>query len=200
MRAAGPRCAAAALAAAVASLSLLPAAEGASLRLSDGRVLEGRDVRREGEVYVLELEGDTAITVPVALVAEVGLGAGEADEVGEEEPAPVPGLTYAEPRVLSGAPVVPPRSSEQLAVLGPPSQFPTEVFDSGLEPSYWYPDPDQHNFNPSTWIESPVDPDWEPTPAFDPKEDTLAQSRSTWTESAFDPSWAPVDAFAAGRD
>ena len=50
-------------------LAIAPATAGATLRLTDGRLLEGLDVRREGEVYLLTLEGGAVVPVPVELVA-----------------------------------------------------------------------------------------------------------------------------------
>jgi len=45
----------------------------AELELLDGRVISGTDVRREGQVYVLTLEGGDMVTLPVELVASVRL-------------------------------------------------------------------------------------------------------------------------------
>jgi len=183
------RKAAAALAIVVACFSSLPPVTGnASLTLTDGRVLEGREVRREGDVYLLALEGGAVIPVPVALVAEVGVRADAAEVVPT-------GLTYAEPQVLAGAPVEPPRTEDQLAVFGEPARFQQDIVQSTLGPSYWVPDPDEHNFNPSKWAKAPTDPSWQPTSAFDPGKDALAGSESTWQKGPVDSTWVPVDGF-----
>jgi hypothetical protein len=168
--------------------SLSPRA--ATLRLKDGRVLEGVDVRRDGNEFLLHLEGGAVIPVPVQLVEEVGLSAKR-----PEPPEQVPGLTYTEPQQLAGTPVEPPRTEEQLAVLGPPAQFQPDVVRPTLQPSYWVPDPEQHNWAPSKWAEGPIDPDWQPTNAFDPDKDVLAEGRSTWRKAPIDSSWTPTDGF-----
>ena len=190
------RNAGAVLAVVVACFSSLPPVTGnASLTLTDGRVLEGREVRRDGDVYLLGLEGGAVIPVPVALVAEVGVRADAAEEAPETQAGPsLPtGLTSAEPRILAGAPVEPPRTEDQLAVFGEPARFQQDIVRSTLGPSYWVPDPDEHNFNPSKWARAPTDPNWQPTSAFDPREDVLAGSRSTWQKGPVDSAWVPVD-------
>jgi hypothetical protein len=168
-------------------LSAPPAVAGASLRLIDGRILEGQDVRRDGDVYLLTLEGGAVVPVPADLVAEVGIAAAP-------EPAP-PGLTVAEPQVLAGVAVEPPRTEAQLGALGPPARFQPNVVNSGFQPTYWVPDPANNNFNPSTWAQPPIDPDWAPTSAFDPSEDVLAAGRATWQTAPTDPTWVPQDGF-----
>jgi hypothetical protein len=171
------------------------AAADAYLRLSDGRVLEGIDVRRDGDVYLLELPGDTVVPVPASLVTEVGIGGAGAEPVPERASAPT-GLTVAAPRVLAGADVAPSTPAEQLAVFGEPARFQPDVVQSSLGPSYWHPDPSQHNFAPSTWAKAPIDPEWTPTPAFDPSANVLAGSETKWQKSVVDSSWTPTDGFA----
>ena len=53
----------------------------------------------------------------------------------------------------------------------------------------------QNNWAPSKWAESPIDPSWQPTSAFDEKKDVLADSRSTFAKSPVDSSWTPTDGF-----
>lgn len=164
------------------------AAADAYLRLTDGRVLEGVDVRRDGDVYLLSLAGGTVVPVPVSLVAEVGIRG--------SAPATAPtGLTAAEPRVLAGVEVEPTTPDEQLAVFGKPAQFQESVVASNLGPSYWHPDPDQHNFAPSTWAKAPVDSEWKPTSAYDPNANVMAHGETNWQKSVVDSSWTPTDGF-----
>jgi hypothetical protein len=185
---------AAALAAVAAGvLGSLPSSSGASLRLTDGRVLEGRDVRLDGDLYLLELEGGSVVPVPVALVAAVGVGGGPKPQ--PPPPGAAPGLTQGEPQQLAGTPVRPSMPQEQLAVFGEPAKFQQDVVHSSFQPSYWVPDRAQNNFNPSKWAKSPTDPNWQPTSAFDPKKDVLAESRSTWQKAPTDSAWAPQDGF-----
>jgi hypothetical protein len=191
-----------------------PVIAGASLRLTDGRVLEGRDVRREGDLYLLVLEGDSVVPIPSSLVAEVGVTReqNEEEEQGEEEEeeggweeeesrheqarrtAPT-GLTYSEPRTLAGVSVDPPSTHEQVAALGEPARFRPDVVTSNLRPSYWVLDPEEHNFNPSTWAKAPIDSTWRPTSAFDTRKDVLSDSRSTWRKAPIDSTWVPEDGF-----
>jgi len=173
--------------------SFPPATRSASLTLSDGRVLQGREVRREGDVYLLGLDGGTVIPVPVDLVVEVGVTAAEPAE--PPPPPRAPGVTYAPPQVLAGRPVEPPSTQDQLAVFGEPARFQQDIVHSNLGPSYWVMDPDEHNFNPSKWAQAPTDPNWQPTSAFDPGEDALADSRSTWQKAPIDSTWVPQDGF-----
>lgn len=168
---------------------------GASLRTTDGRLLEGREVRQEGDVYLLVLEGGSVIPIPTALVSEVNLGSdekGAAPPPPAEPPAP-PGMTYAEPQTLAGRPVTPPIPREQLAVFGGPARFQPDIVKSNLGPSYWILDPAQDNWNPAKWVKAPIDSTWHPTSAFDPSKDVLANSRSTWQASPIDPTWVPQD-------
>ena len=169
-----------------------PASAKATLKLKDGRILEGIDVRREADIYVLTIQGGAMIPVPVDLVVEVGIEAAPEPAVPEEPPQ---GLTYAEPQTLAGPTVEAPRTEEQLAVFGEPAKFQQDVVHSTLTPSYWVPDPDQHNFAPSTWNEAPIDSEWHPTSAFDPNEDVMKASESKWSKGPVDSSWVPQDGF-----
>lgn len=174
-----------------------PAIAGASLRLTDGRVLEGREVRQEGDVYLLVLENESVIPIPTALVSEVDLGGdekGAAPNPPAVPPAP-PGLTYAEPQTLAGIPVTPSTPKDQLAVFGEPAKFQPDIVKSNLGPSYWVMDPAQANWNPAKWVQPPIDPTWHPTSAFDPSKDALADSRATWPKSPIDSTWVPQDGF-----
>lgn len=155
----------------------------AELELIDGRILAGTDVRREGDVYVLTLEGGDTITLPVELVATVRLfGKGDPRDNG---------------RTLAGYEAKMPTKSEQLEVLGEPSQFQKSVVDSSWVPkSDWDMDPEkQNNFRPSTWSKSPIDPTWKPGSDWSAHDDVLASSRSTWQKSSVDSSWTPTDGF-----
>ena len=173
---------------------------GAELVLEDGQVLQGVDVRRDGELYVIELESGGTLTIPVELVKEVRLTE-EKDEprqVAGQPPPPGPtGIRHGDPETLAGQPVNPPRTSDQLAVLGEPSQFRSNIIDPTWQPSSdWDNDPGRNNFAPSSWAESVIDPDWQPESAFDPDKDVLLGSRSTFRKSIIDPSWQPTDGFS----
>ena len=186
----------------VIALGLAPALADAFLRLTNGRVLEGLDVRRDGDVYLLTVPGDTVVPVPVSLVAEVGIrGSKEVPTALPSPPASVPegvptGLTYSEPRQLAGPEVKPTTPSEQLAVLGKPAEFQPNVVTTTLGPTYWQPDPAQHNWAPSQWAQAPIDSEWHPTSAFDPNENVMAAGETKWAKSIVDSSWTPTDGFA----
>jgi len=162
----------------------------ADLVLIDGREIRGREVRREGGVYlVTPLEGGGVVAVPADLVREVRV-------VGDEPlPAPPPGLTLAEPQVLAGVEVQAPRTEDQLRVLGEPSRFQQSPIDPTWRPTSAFSDEDVLADSRSTWAESPIDPTWHPTSAFS-DEDVLADSRSEWAQSPVNSSWAPKDGFA----
>ena len=172
--------------AAAAGVPLFGAAE---LKLSDGQVLRGADVRRDGDVYILILDNGSAVSLPSDLVVSVRL---------EEDAKPAPtGIVVAnEGTQLSGAEVAPPRTDQQLKVLGKPSEF----APGPVDPT-WHPEP---AFNPnqdvladsrSTWAQGPVDPDWTPESAFDGRDDVMADSRSSFSQGVVDSAWQPTDGF-----
>jgi hypothetical protein len=184
----------------------------AELVLRDGRILRGEEVRREGDLYLLELGDGEKLAFPASLVEEVRLGG----EGREEEPptglrrgqpetlaGSVPdesapsGLRSGEPRTLAGTEVRPPRPAEQTRNLGAPARFQEDIVDSRWTPeSDWDMNPSRNDFSPSTWSEAPIDPEWKPRSAFDAKADVLDSGRSEWQESIVDPGWQPTDAFA----
>jgi hypothetical protein len=188
------------------------------LVLTDGQVLPGVDVRREGNVYLLETESGAVLTFPVELVDQVrlamkaekkkqssGLPPGYRNEgpqqlggqVLDEDNRGPSGMREAEPQTLAGQPTRPPRPSEQTAALGPRAQFQQDVVRNDWVPETdWNMDPhEQNNFAPSTWAESIVDDEWQPESAFDPNEDVMAPSRSEWRKGLSDPTWTPQDGF-----
>lgn len=183
------------LAAAVATAVALG---GAELVLVDGRVLRGDSVRRDGNLYVLATETGE-LTMPADLVAEVRL-------TGSPEPRPpaldgIPegptGMAVGPARTIAGPDVPPPRTEDQLRVMGKPSEFKKSIVDSDWVPtSDWNMDPEtQNNWAPSTWAKAPIDPTWVPESAFDANEDVLAESRSTWKKAPIDSTWTPTDGF-----
>jgi hypothetical protein len=194
------------------ALAIAPALADAFLRLTDGRVLEGLDVRRDGDVYLLSLPGDTVVPVPVSLVAEVGirgakqappsevptgLTTAEPDQLAGSQPKDAPtGLTVSAPRQLAGTEVKPTTPNEQLKVFGKPAEFQPSVVTTTLGPTYWEPDPAQHNWAPSQWAKGPIDPEWHPTSAYDPEVNVMAGSESKFANSIVDSSWTPTDGFA----
>jgi len=57
---------------------IVPLLASASLVLTDGQVIKGSEVTRQGDTYLVSMEGGNAITFPAALVKEVRFGAAEA--------------------------------------------------------------------------------------------------------------------------
>jgi len=184
--------------------------------LKGGKVLAGVDVTREGDEYLLQLATGDVVPLPADLVEEVRLLerpkpppppepgfvagkpatlAGQPAPVGEEARAPT-GMRAAEPHVLAGVAVEPPRPSDQLAAFGEPAKFQKGVFDPNWRmENDWPPDYEGNQFNPAKWSESIVDNSWEPESAFDPKADVLGAGNSTW-QKGMDNSWQPTDAWA----
>jgi hypothetical protein len=179
--------------AAIVVLAAPPGWGAAAVVLKDGQVLEGTDVRRQGEEVLLTLDGGNVITLPDSIVKEIRLsGDGSAGKT----PPPTAFRTEG-PETLAGNEVVPPRKSDQLANAGTTSRFQEDVVDPNWTPpgTDWDMDTSNNDFAPSTWSRSPVDPDWEPDSAFDAREDVLAAGKSNWQKSIVDPTWKPEDGF-----
>ena len=194
---------------------ILPARAETELKLVDGRVLTGTDLRRDGENYVLRLESGEQITLPMALVESVGLIGSKPPPLQNPPPPEAPGIRVAEPETiagyqpdtpgirsegpeqLAGDPVRAPTTSEQLSVFGEPSRFQKGVIDPNWQPETdWNMDPEtQNNFAPSTWSEDVIDPNWQPESAYDYDKDVLEDSRSTFGKGVIDNSWQPTDGF-----
>lgn len=165
------------------------------LLMQNGTVVEGTDVRREGETYLVELKGGGTIVIPVPLVKEVRLKQGKPPPRQPEDTGHS-GLVDSQPQQLAGEPVKPVRTSEQLGVFGEPSKFSQGVVDSDWVPETdWNMDPHkQNNFAPSKWSKGVVDSEWKPTSAYDTDKDVMADSRSSF-KSGIDNSWQPTDGF-----
>lgn len=204
----------------VVTLALLvccgPLAASVELRLQDGRVIGGREVRRDGDDYVLTLEAGDRIVLPGALVEGVrmagseeprrpdrsGLTVAEPRRVaGKPAPEGPTGIREGEPRTLAGVPVRPPRTADQLRVFGKPARFQRSIVDSTWRPSSdWDMDPRRrNNFAPSRWAEDIVDSDWTPRSAFDEDANVLAAGRSRFAESIVGSGWSPTDGFRTSK-
>ena len=164
----------------------------AVLTLTDGRTFEGKSVRRDGDLYLLELPSGDVVSLPVAIVETVGL---KSPPRSATPPAPQPGVQVGDAQVLAGQPVAPPSTGDQLAVLGKPSEFQGDPVRSNYRDNTWQMDPSQHNWAPSTWAKDVVDTHWEPTSGFK-DEDVLEGSRSEFAKSPINNSWQPTDGFA----
>ena len=165
---------------------------GVGLVLTDGRIVEGEDLRREGSNYQLTLVSGEVVSLPEGLVREVRL-----TDAGTKA-APT-GIRAAGAETLAGdvASRRAPQTESQRRAIGPPARF----VDPKVDPS-WVPTP---SVDPSldvlapqraSFVPSRVDPNWTADSAFDGNVDVLAASRSTFTPSAVDPLWRPRDGFA----
>jgi len=169
-----------------------PALAGVKLLLEDGQVLEGRSVEREGPMYLLTLETDNVLPIPVPLVASI--------ERTEDESSLPRGLTKAEPVTLAGDPAA--ARLPTLADLMHELRASASVFQPGVIDSSWVPVSDwdldpQHgnNFHPVHWYRPPIDPRWEPTSGL--REGATWLSPVRWYRAPIDPTWRPTDGFAA---
>jgi hypothetical protein len=185
-----------ALALLFALLLLWPATQAdVELVFGTGDTIKGKEVRREGNDYVLTTFDGGTVRIPLSDIAEIRLVDAPKPRVEpEEESWPPTGLTPGEPQVLAGEKVTPPRPSDQLEVFGEPAKFPQTSYDPTWRPKSAL-GPDALADSRSTWVESSHDPSWQPESAF-AEANTLDDSRSTWQEPPSDPSWAPQDGFA----
>lgn len=175
----------------VAALSgaVAPALAGAELVLDDGRTLSGTSVERRDENYLLTLEADEVMAVPVALVREVRL-------TGDDAPAPT-GIEVGEPRTLVGPPggVQLPARAQQLASFGPPANFRKGTLDPVWQPRDGWLRPGVTQFSPARWAKSPLDPTWTPRSAFSANQDVTQFNPARWARSPVDTTWWPTDGF-----
>ena len=179
--------------ASLAVLLLAATAAGASsLVLTDGQIIKGTDVRREGDSYLVTMAGGNTVAFPSALVKEVSLE-------DDAPPKPPPGYDYQGPRTLAGpTPAQMPSQNpkDQMKVFGPPTQWSKDVVDTTWVPTNAYdPNVDVMAGSRSTWSKSAVDTTWVPKDAYQGRPDVMANSKSTWSKSAVDTTWQPTDGF-----
>lgn len=205
---------------ALATLLLAHAASfaGSSLVLSDGQVIKGTEIRRDGDSYQVSLADGNVAVFPASLVREIRIdddappappstqlagpvvippGSDNAPPAQLSGPAvTTPGSASARPTQLAGPVVPPPNPSDQLKVFGPPTKWSKDAVDTTWVPTNAYdPNADVMAGSRSTWSKSAVDTAWVPTNAYDPNADVMASSKSTWSKSAVDTTWNPQDGF-----
>ena len=176
-------------AAAVSLAAALAARADASLVLTDGQVIKGKEITRQGDNYLVTMSGGNAVPFPAALVREVRIS----DDADVPPPLP-PGREYAEPKPITG-PLYPSQDpSDQLKVFGPPTKWQQDAVDTSWTPTNAYDTTkDVMAGSRSTWSKSAVDTTWTPTNAYDTTKDVMAGSRSTWSSDAVDTTWKPQD-------
>ena len=179
----------------LASLALLLfagalAEASSSLVLTDGQIIKGTSVTRQGDSYLVTMEGGNTVTFPSALVKEIKI---EEDA----KPAAPPGFDTSGPKTLAGPPLPPSQNpNDPLKVMGPPTKWSKDAVDTTWVPTNAYdPNADVMAGSRSTWSKSAVDTTWVPKDAYDSSKDVMAGSRSTWSKSAVDTTWVPQDGF-----
>jgi hypothetical protein len=175
-----------------------PALAGAAVVLEDGRVLEGLEVRREGDLVTLVLESRDALVLPASLVVETRLAqAPSAAERAERRP-PSGIRVLSRPETVAGASLPLPRLGDQIRVFGDAARFRRDVVSPGWEPADSWRGSSADDWSPARWAAGLVRTSWEPVSAFDADNDVLAPGRSAWRSSIIDPSWMPADGFRGG--
>ncbi len=170
-------------------LATAPAEASSSLVLTDGQIIKGTEISRQGESYLVTMAGGNTVAFPVALVKEIKF---------EDDPKPAapPGFVYSGPQNLAG-PVLPPQEPNQsMKVLGPPTQWSKNTVDTSVVLLNAYdPNADVMAGSRSTWSKNAVDTTVVPKNALDPNANVMAGSQSTWAKNAVDTTWKPTDGF-----
>jgi|KBSSwiStaDraftv2_1062776.scaffolds.fasta_scaffold34371_2 hypothetical protein len=79
---------------------------------------------------------------------------------------------------------------------GAPTRWSKDAVDTSWQPTNAYdPNADVMANTRSKWSEDAVDTQWQPTSAYDPNKDVMEGSRSTWGKNAVDTEWKPQDGF-----
>jgi len=181
--------------AASASIAILLAAatlaQGASsLILTDGQVIKGTEIKRQGDAYLITMTGGNTVAFPVSLVTEVKL----VDD--GPQPAP-PGFDFSGPKTLAGPAELPSQDvKDQQRVLGPSAQWTKDIIDPTWMPtSAFDPEKDVLAGSRATWSKSAIDTTWTPTSGIDMSKDVFSRSHATWAKSPIDTTWKPTDGF-----
>ena len=160
-----------------------------SLVLTDGQVIKGTEVTRQGDSYLVTMKGGNTVAFPAALVKEIKF---------EDDPPPPPpaGFDYSGSKTLAG-PALPQQAPDNgQQVFGPPTQWSKSAVDTTVQLTNAYdPNADVMAGSRSTWSKSAVDTTVVLKDAYDPNADVMAGSKSTWSKSAVDTTWHPTDGF-----
>jgi len=160
-----------------------------SLVLTDGQIIKGTEVTRQGDSYLVTMAGGNTVAFPVALVKEIRF---------EDDPQPAapPGFDSSGPRTLAGPSLPSQDPNQALKVFGPPSQWSQSAVDTTVVLKNAYdPNADVMAGSRSTWSKSAVDTTVVLKDAFDPNANVMAGSQSTWSKNAVDTTWKPTDGF-----
>ena len=132
-----------------------------SLVLTDGQIIKGTEVQRQGDSYLVTIAGGNTVSFPAALVKEV--------KFEDDPPAPAPpGFDYSGPKTLAGPPGPPLQNpSDPLKVMGPPTTWSKDAVDTTWVPTNAYDtSKDVMAGSRSTWSKSAVDTTWAPQDGF----------------------------------
>lgn len=145
---------------AVLLLETAAAEASSSLVLTDGQIIKGIEVSRQGDSYLVTMAGGNMVAFPVALVKEVKF---------EDDPPPAapPGFAYSGPQNLAGPAVPQQDPSQALKVLGAPTQWSKSAVDTTVVLKDAY-DPNTNVMagSETTWAKNVVDTTWKPTDGF----------------------------------
>jgi hypothetical protein len=162
-----------------------------SLVLTDGQIIKGTDVKREGDSYLVTMSDGNTVAFPSALVKEVKI------EDDPETVQPPQGFDYSGPKTLAGyGEYTSQDPKDQLKVFGGPTSWPKNVVDTTWVPTSAYdPDVDVMAGSRTTWSKNAIDTTVVPKSAYEPIVDVMAGSRSTWAKNAVDTTWKPTDSW-----
>jgi hypothetical protein len=171
-------------------LATAVAEASSSLVLTDGQIIKGTQVTRQGDAYLVTMVGGNTVAFPVALVKEIKF---------EDDPpvAAPPGSVYSGPPTLAGpAEFASQDPKDQLKVFGPPTEWSKSAVDTTVVLTDAFdPNADVMAGSRSTWSKSAVDTTVVLKDAFDPNANVMAGGVSTWSKNAVDTTWKPADGF-----
>ena len=160
-----------------------------SLVLTDGQVIKGTEVARQGDSYLVTMAGGNTVAFPAALVKEIKFE-------DDPQPAAAPGFVNSKPQNLAGPPIPPQDPSQALKVFGAPTEWSKSAVDTTVVLKDAYdPNADVMAGSRSTWSKSAVDTTVVLKDAFDPNANVMAGSETKWAKNAVDTTWHPTDGF-----
>jgi hypothetical protein len=160
-----------------------------SLVLTDGQVIKGTEITRQGDSYLVTMVGGNTVAFPAALVKEI--------KFEDDPPPPAPaGFDYSGPKTLAGPTLPQPAPDNGQQVFGPPTQWSKSAVDTTVQLTNAFdPNADVMAGSRSTWSKSAVDTTVVLKDAYDPNVDVMAATKSTWSKNAVDTTWKPTDGF-----
>jgi hypothetical protein len=165
----------------------LRAEAAVSVTLTDGQILKGSGLKRDGDSFLVVMDAGGTVAVPAALVKAISFS-------DDAKKAP-PGFDFSGPKTLAGPATRPSQDAkDQLKAFGPPTQWSKDVIDTTWTPTSAFDlSKDVFAFSRTTWAPNVVDTTWQPKDAFDTSQDLFASTRATWSASVVDTTWTPAD-------